>query len=99
MKRRVKGNELPAPCRVARKLHSGFDGFRAGIPEETFPGFAAGHQRFELAGKLRHLLVIKVGTGHVDQRFRLLLYRPDDVRVTMPGGADGNAGVEVEESI
>jgi len=56
----------------------------------------------QAAGIMRqrdHALVVEVGAGHVDQLGGLLLDGLDDLRMTVAGGGDGDAGGEVEELV
>src|SRR5205807_6300097 len=43
--------------------------------------------------------VVEVGPRHVNELAGLVADRGDDLRVTVPGGADGDAGGEVEEQV
>src|SRR4051812_26610219 len=99
MKGRLHGDKLPSTRLVARQLHRRFDGLCSRVAEKTAPRTATRHQRFELSRKVRHLAVIKIGAGHVDQRRRLLLNGANNVRMTMACRGDGNARAKIEKAI
>jgi len=94
-----EGDELLPPGRVHRQLERGLDGLGAAVGEVRPGGAGHGHDLFELAAEVRHVAVVVVGAAHVDEAGGLLLDGADDLRVAVAGGADGDAGVTVEEGV
>jgi hypothetical protein len=99
MKGILKRDELMAARMEAGQFHCGFDRLGSGVSKKTAPRLSVRHQRFELSRKIRHLPVVEVGPGHVNERLGLLLDGAHDIRMAVPGGANGYTRVEVEESI
>src|SRR5438552_1846477 len=95
----MKRDELPPAGRVTREFHCGFDCFGSGVSKEAPPGFAARHQRLQLPSELGHLLVVKIGAGHVDQLRGLPLNGSHNVGMAMSRRADGNSSTEVQEPV
>ena len=95
----VEGDELVALGGVARQLDGAFDGFGAGIAEVNFLGFGAGRDGGQFFREARHVLVIEIRAGHVDQFGGLLLNRGDNFGMAMAGGANRNACGEIEEHV
>src|SRR6266702_3987087 len=91
-----EADDVLASSVIARQLQRAFNRLRAGVA--VVDAMRAGHGRDcrETFGKRRHLLVIKIGAGHVDEPGALVLNCPDDLGMTVAGGGDGDAGGEVE---
>ena len=85
MEAAIKRDELIALGGVTRQLDCAFDGFRAGIAKEHFLGFFSRHGGDEPLGELRHVVVIKIRSGNVNQFRGLFLNGFHDFRMTVPG--------------
>src|SRR5262245_696878 len=99
MKGMLKGNQLKSPRRIARELYRRLNRLGTGVAEEALPLPSVRHKRLQLSRQCRHLLVIEIRTRHVDQTCGLFLNHANDIRMTMPGGTDGDAGAEVQEQV
>ena len=94
-----EGDELLATRRVHRELQGSLDGLGAAVGEVRLCRAGDGDDLFELACKVGHVAVVVVGAAHVDEARGLLLNRFDHFRVAVASGADGDAGVAVEEDV
>ena len=99
MKAVEEGYELLAPCRIHGELQSGLDGFRATTGEVCARRAIDGNYLVEFAREFRHVLVVIIRAADVNQLRGLFLNGADDFRVTVTGGADGDARVAVEERV
>ena len=89
---------LPAGV-VAGELEGALDCFGAGVAVVELVRAGHGSERGEALGDLRHEVVVEVRAGHVDEFGGLLLDCSHHFWMTMPGGVDGDAGGEVEDSL
>src|SRR6202043_1483801 len=99
VKAAVERDELIALGGVTRELHGAFDGFGAGVGEESFFRVGAGNSVDEFLGELWQAFIIEIRAGHVNQLGRLLLDCFDYLRMAMTGGADGDAGSEIQKGV
>ena len=93
-------SDEPVPLGVVTcQLHRRLDAFRARVPEiDALREFTRRDCR-QLGGQLGHQRVIKIRPRHVNQGCGLALDGAHHVRMAVPGGNDGDAGVEVEEGV
>src|SRR6266852_4693446 len=68
----VKRDELVALCGVSRQFDGAFYCLGLRIGEKDLLAFRARHRPAEPLRQLRHALIIKISTGHVNQLGRLL---------------------------
>ena len=100
VERLVEADQVLAARAEPRELHGGLDGLGAGVRQEHAGGVVT--ERREGRQPLGHLRVdrqVEVAGGVVHQLGRLPLHGLDHARVAVPGGRDGDAGVDVEEDI
>jgi len=83
---------------VARELDRALDRFRAGLADEAHPRLADRRDLRQSLGKSREVLVPVVARD-VQELSGGLLHRLDDRGVRVAGGADCDAGSEVEEAV
>ena len=110
-RRQRQGAECPAVKRpderdiarpsggIARELHGALDRLGAGVREEDTRRRARQDPVLQSLRQLDLRRVVEVRPGHVDEAFRLLLDRGDNLRVGVARGDDGDAGREVEEPV
>src|ERR1035441_6233949 len=84
---------------VAGELQRTLHCFRARVTIVNAVGTGHGSDRRESFRKRRHLLVIKVGAGHVNEPGALVLNGLYHFGMTVAGGVDRNAGREVQERV
>src|SRR5579863_541700 len=99
MERAEKCNHVLPLGVIASEFESALDGFRARVAVVDFVW--AGH-RSDLREPLReghHVLVIKIGAGHMNQFGCLFLNRRDHMGMAVTGRCNGDACREVEEFI
>ena len=84
---------------IHRQLQSGLDGFGTAVRKVRFRGPFDRDNFIKLLPECGHVAVIKIGAAKVDQLGRLIADRFYDVRVTMAGRANGDAGVAVEKYV
>ncbi len=82
-----------------RKLEGGFDGFGTAVGKEDLLVGRAGSDGCELFHQLDHGRVVEIAATDVDEIRGLGLDGGDDLGMAVAGGADGDAGGEVEEAI
>ncbi len=100
MEAAIKRDQLVTPRGVARELDRAFDRFRAGIAEEHFlVGCDFGMVATKAFGELRHVPVVKISAGDVDQFGGLFLNGSDNFGMAVAGRTDGNAGGKIQESV
>ncbi len=99
MEATVKRDHLVTSRGISRQLDGAFNCLRPGICKKNFFRFSSGHGPAKPLGQLRHALVIKVRSRHVNQLGGLLLNRGDHFRVAMSSRAHGNTRCEVEEGV
>ena len=99
VKAAIKRNQLVALGRVARQLDGAFDGFRAGISEEYFFGFFSGQRAHQTLRELRHVVVIKVRAGNVNQFRCLFLDGLYYFRMAVPGRANRDACGKIQKGV
>src|SRR4030095_4090209 len=97
MKGMLKGDELISSSCITRELYCRLNSLGTGVAEEALPLSPIRYKRLKLVSQCRHLLVVEIRTRHVDQTCGLFLNRANDIRMTMTGGADGDACAEVQE--
>jgi hypothetical protein len=94
-----EGDELLAPRGVHGELKCGLDGLGAAVGEVRLRRRRDGDDAVEHLRQLRHVAVVEVGAAHVYEARGLLLDGADDLGVAVARGADGDAGVAVEEDV
>src|ERR1017187_4152615 len=99
MKAAEEANNMLASGVVARELHCTFNRFRARVA--VVDAVRAGHRSNcgEPCGKCRHLLIVKIRAGHVNELGTLVLNRLHDFGMTMAGGVHRDASGKVEETV
>ena len=91
---------IPGPMGVVSgELDRPLDCLGTRVREEDARPLLERSDRREALHQLEVARLVEVGGGDVDEPIRLLLDRRGDLRVGMPGRADGDAGGEVEEAI
>jgi hypothetical protein len=100
VERLVEADQVLAARAEPCELHGGLDGLGAGVRQEHTGGIAT--ERREGRQPLGHLRVdrqVEVAGRVVHELGRLTLHGLDHARVAVPGGRDGDAGVDVEEDV
>ena len=95
----TEADDVLASGVVASELQGALDGLSAGVA--VVEAVRSGHRRDggEARGERRHLVVVEVRAGHVDQLGRLILDGLHDFGMAVAGRGDGDAGGEVEELV
>ena len=100
MKATEERDDALAARLVTRQLDDGLVGFRSRVAEVNAMMIAAhGAELAETLGEARLHAVEKVRARHVHELAGLFANGRHHLRMTMPGGADGDAGRHVEELV
>src|SRR5438132_13179550 len=92
-------DELVATGVVSGELHGRLYRLGARVSEIDAARHVAGRDASQPLSQLHHVLVIEIGARHVDEPCRLPLDGGGDFGVAVPGGGDGDAGVEIEKPV
>jgi len=92
----VKRNQLVAPCGIARQLNRAFHRLCAAIAEEYLVVVRLRHGGDEALRQLRHVTMIEIRAGNVDEFRRLLLNGLHHMRVAMARRADRDARGKIQ---
>src|SRR5262249_34292673 len=84
---------------IAGELEGTFNGLGTRVSVVELVRSAHGSDRAQALGQLRHLLIIEIGAGHMDEFRRLLLDGGNDFRMRMPGRDDGDSRGEIQEFV
>src|SRR5260370_40937206 len=98
MEAAVKCDEFVAPGGVSRQLDGAFDRLGPRIGEEDLLAFRARHGLGQAFRELRHALVIKIRTGHVNQLGGLLLNGGGNFWMAVSARSDGETRREVQKN-
>jgi len=94
-----EGDDVLAAGVVPGQLQGALNGFCSGVAVVEAMRPRHGCHGGEPLRQRDHAFVVEVGARHVDQLGGLLLDGLDDLRMTVAGGGDGDAGGEVEELV
>src|SRR5208283_3539885 len=95
----IERNQFVASRGIARQLDRAFYRLCAAIAEEYLVVVRLRHGGDEALRELRHVPVIEIRAGNVDELRRLLLNGLHHMGVAMAGGADRDARGKIQESV
>ena len=99
MEAAVERDQLVALGGVTSQLDGALNGFRARVAEEHLPVVRRRHGGYQPFGELRHVVMIKIRAGDVDQFRGLLLNGFYHFRMAVARRADGDTRAEIQERI